>query len=306
MKKIIASTLLFLATITANAEPLKIVLSYPPGGAADIVARVIEKEMINRGREAVVIYKATGEGIVAINEVLTAKPDGNTILISGSGPIIFKSVENEKNYNNMSKLVPVIHLTNMPNAIVANSQSNIKTLKQLIQTSKTRYVNIGVSSAAGRGIAKQTFPKDAKVTIVPFNGDVPALTNVLNGSLDATINTYGSVAGAIAAGKVTGLAVTTPTSVVGGDGNKIPSIKEQGINFSTTIMYGVFLPPGVSEDTRNKLFYTISTIINTPENKEILKSRMMLAPENQTTDSFSQFVTLEVKKWNKILNVESN
>lgn len=302
MKKIIAAALVMLASLTAYAEPLKIVLSYPPGGAGDILARIIEKEMINRGRDAVVMYRPTGEGIVSINEMLAAKPDGNTILISGSGPIIFKSIENEKNYNNMAKLVPVIHLTNMPNAIVAGSQTNIKTLKQLIQLSKTRHVNIGVSSASGRGIASQTFPKDSKVTIVPFNGDVPALTNVLNGSLDATINTYGSVASAITAGKVVGLAVTTPTSVMGGNNVKIPSIKEQGINFSTTIMYGVFLPPGVSEDVRNKLFYTISTIVNIPENKEILKSRMMTVPEDQTTDSFSQFVTLEFKKWNKILN----
>lgn len=290
-----------LLSATVNAETLKIVLSYAPGAGADSMARLIEKEMINRGRSVAVIYKPSGEGLLAVNEVLAAKPDGNTVLLAGTGPIIFKSMENEKNYSNMLKLVPVVRLADAPGIIVANPNLNVKTFKELVELSKKKSLNVGIVSAASRGIANTIFPKESNLVYIPYAGETHVANNLLNDTLDMAMGgTAGAYSSFIDANKMVPIAVTSPFTTR--EGKRVKTLKEQGVNFSSVIFFGIFLPPGTPDDIRDKLYYTIRTILDMPETKEAVTARGMTIPEQTTPDGFAKFIDADYKKWRKVIH----
>lgn len=298
MKKILLSGLLVLtANLALAVEPLKIILSYAPGGGADLVARTLEKELKAKGRDAYVVYKQAGEGVLAIEELMNSPPDGNTILISGNGPLTIKSIEQEKHYNNIKQLVPVIQLSYMPGLIVSQPASQINSWPKLVAESKKRKLNIGTNSAASRALISELFKGNDNVAVIPFNGEGPMILNLLNNSLDVGIGTYGGLIPQVDAEKLLGVAVTSSTD------EKLPfkSLKDNNVNMSVQFFYGVLLPPNTPTVIRDRVFTDISTIMNSKATVDFLKSKHFYVPKNQNTSSFEQFLDLEYKNWSKLI-----
>lgn len=295
--------LLFLITIFssyASANTTRIIVSYPPGGASDAIARLIQSKLNEQGETVIVINMPSGQGVVAVNEVYNAIPDGNTILFSGSGPILFKPYDNIEQANKVSKLTPLIHVSAMPSVIIAGKKSGITSWKQLQEEIKRRYINIGISSSAGGGIIDVTL-NNPNVKKILFNGDAPAILATISDTVDVSIVSYSSAVSQIESGNVVALALTDNSYP--DDPNNIKTLKQLGTNFNFSIFYGMFLPPDTPPKIQDALYKKINAILSSPEAKKLYKSRQITLPDATNYNEFSKLLFLENKKWSTILQV---
>ena len=138
MKKIFFIVLACFTSL-ALAEPLKILVPYPPGGSGDQTARYLAKSLTDSGHETIVINKPAGGGVVALADSVTAF-DNKTLMLVGNGIVIAKPLEDEKIAEQVKKLVPLVHVCSYSNIFVASKQSGIRSWKDLQKEIKKAFV----------------------------------------------------------------------------------------------------------------------------------------------------------------------
>jgi len=291
MKKLFL-TLLF-SVLTAHAsDTLKIIVPYAPGGNTDVTARMYAKELAKHNVDVVIINRPGAEGKVGQNEFINnAKPDGNSLLFTGNGSIVYNTLENIEDYYTMKKLVPVIQTSVLGQILLTKNNSPYKTYSQLIAASKDKQINIGTGSGSTRIFAEELFAGNKNIVIVPYNGDAPVMSGLLSNTVDAAFVTF--VHGnKVANGELNGLAVTTEVGSFG-----IKSFKEQGINKNLTMWNGFFAPPNTSDQDRDKWFSLIQKVKQDTEFREAIRTQVnsLMAP-TRLPEQFSTFIETEYRK----------
>jgi len=288
MKKLLI-TLLF--AITAHADTLKIIVPYAPGGNTDLTARLIAKELANQNIDAVVINRPGAEGLVGQNDMLTQRPDGNTVLFTGSGGIIYNSLASVANYEKMRQLVPVSRMTITGQLLVTKRDNPIKTWEQLQSAARTRTVTIGTNSGIMRSMIQELFPNNPNVIIVPYNSDTQAMTGLLSSTVEVATVTFVFETN-IANGELNGLAVTTDTGRFG-----IRSLRELGTGVSREQWYGFFLPPNTPNEIRNRLALAFNTAKSSPELEHAIKTSIHATlSKTVTPNEFAHAIEAEYRK----------
>ena len=245
MKKLLL--ILLFASVSCFADSLKIIVPYAPGGNTDLTARVFAKAYTD---------KPGAEGQIGQNDLLTQRPDGNTLLFTGSGGIIYNSVANHANYENMKKLVPVSKVTITGQLLLTKKDNDIKTWRDLVKATETRTVAIGTNSTIMRGMIQELFGKNTNVIIVPFSSDAPAYAALLSKTVDVAVVTF-VFENRVANGEANALAVTTESGHF-----NVPSLKELGTGVSREQWYGFFAPPNTPTEIRNKLAHDFDSLKN--------------------------------------------
>ena len=291
MKKLLL-TLLF--AVSAHAEHLKIIVPYAPGGNTDLTARLIAKELANQNIDAVVINKPGAEGLVGQNDMLTQRPDGNTVLFTGSGGIIYNSLASVQNYDKMRQLVPVARMTVTGQFLLSKRDNAIKTWAQLQSAVKTRTVSIGTNSSIMRAMIQELFPNNPNIIIVPFNSDTQTMTALLSGTVDIATVTF-VYENNVAAGELNALAVTTETGRFG-----VKSLKELGTGVGKEQWYGFFLPPNTPTEIRNRLALVFNTAKQSPELDRAVKTTVKATlSKTVTPNEFSHAIEREFQQLKK-------
>jgi tripartite-type tricarboxylate transporter receptor subunit TctC len=253
MKKILLALAFLTYGSAFAAESLKIIVPYAAGGNTDLLARIFAKEIdLRQHIDVVVVNKPGAEGLIGQNDLLTKEPDGNTILFTGNGGIVFKSLESAILYENMKKLVPIARVAISGNILVTKKSSKIKTWDQFQAALKAGTVSIGTNGTPGRTLIEEMFPNNPNVIIVPYNADAPTALGLLSGTVDVAVVTF-VYNTQVADGEMNALAVTTPTSQFG-----IKSLRELGVNAVRQNWTGVFAPPGTNEVTQARLHKIIT------------------------------------------------
>ena len=288
MKKLL---LALLFAVSAHAETLKIIVPYAPGGNTDLTARLIAKELSAQNIDAVVVNKPGAEGLVGQNDLLTQRPDGNTVLFTGSGGIIYNSLASVQNYDKMRQLIPVARMTITGQFLLTKRDNKIKTWAQLQEAVKTRTVSIGTNSGIMRAMVQELFPNNPNIIVVPFNSDAQAMTALLSGTIDVATVTF-VYENNVAAGELNALAVTTETGRFG-----VKSLKELGTGVSKEQWYGFFLPPNTPTDIRNRLALMFNTVKQSPElDRAIRTSIHAVLSKTVTPNEFAQAIEAEYRK----------
>jgi tripartite-type tricarboxylate transporter receptor subunit TctC len=287
------------------AKPIRMVAPFAPGGATDILARVIGQKMSERFGQAVLIDNRTGAGgNIGAEVVSKAVPDGYTLLLGGVPHAISMSLYKKLGYDLSKDLAPVAMIATFPSAIVLHPSLPVKSVKDLIALARTQPAQLNFGSA-GNGspnhLALELFSAMARVkmTHVPYKGTGQMVIDLVAGQLQLASMGFPTALQNVKAGKLRVIAVTSASRSPLLP--EIPTVAENGLpGFDVTSWYGLFAPAALSADVANKLNADVAMMVGAPEVKERL-AQLGAEPARLTPDEFGRYVKGEVARWAKVV-----
>jgi len=287
-------------------RPIQIVVSSGAGGTADIIARLIAEQLSPALGQPVVVENRPGAGgHVGASAVARAKPDGYTLLMSGSpthsvGPHMFKSLS----YVPMRDVPPLAMVAIAPNLLVVSASLPIKSVKELVQYAREHPGRLTYSSAgAGTSgfLAAELLKKSANLDMshVPYKSGPEAVTGVLSGDVGFIFFTLPSVLPQVEAGKLRALAIT------GAERSplvpNVPTVAEAGFSdYEVLAWYALFVPRDTPQPIIDKLSLEIEKIVRQPNMRAKL-AQLGAEPRFMNAAQVEKFVATESPKWGDLL-----
>jgi len=288
------------------SRPVRIVVGFAPGGAADTVARAMSDAMGKALGQTVVIDNRPGAGSsLAAEHVAKAAPDGYTVLIASPSSISVNPALNSKLAYKFSDLLPVVKVTTSPLVIAANPATGIQSVKDLIDAAKKapgkiNYATSGIGSAPHLGAALFSQVAGVQLFHVPFKGGAPAVQSVVSGDTQVTFGTPPSVLELIKGGRLRGLGVSSAQrSPLVPD---LPGMVEAGLpGYSMDFWYGLFVPAGTPPDVARKVFDAASAAMRDPAVKQALMRDGTDVDLSPSQEHFAQFLAKDNVFWEKLV-----
>jgi len=287
-------------------KPIKLVVGFAPGGAADTVARAYSEYISRSLGQPVVIENRAGAGSsIAAEVVAKSAPDGYTVLIASPSSISVNPALNPKIGYKAADLAPITKVSASPLILVVNPATNITSVKELVTTAKRdpgklNYATSGVGSAPHFGAV--LFSQVAGITMehVPFKGGAPAVVSVVSGDTQVTFATPPSVLPMVKAGRLRALAVTQrERSALMPD---IPGMAEAGFpDYELAFWYGLFVPAGTPNEIIWKLYEAASAAAQKPEVKAALAREGTEVSLSKSPIEFAEFLAQDEKFWVKLV-----
>ncbi|KRD40865.1 ABC transporter substrate-binding protein [Acidovorax sp. Root275] len=241
------------------AKPVQLIVPFPPGGAVDIVGRLISKKLGERLGQAVVIENKAGAGtIVGASFVANAPADGYTLLISSGSTFTVNPALNAKlPYDPVKSYEPVGLVARVPLILLAHRDVPVNNLRQLIAAvqrtpDKFSYGSFG-NGTTGHFAAELTWSAAGiKLMHVPYRGSAPAMADLMGGQIPFTIDTVAAALPQLKAGKIKAIAVTGATRAT--QLPDVPTVAESGFpGFSADSWLAVVAPRGLPAEAKAKL-----------------------------------------------------
>ena len=288
------------------SRPVRIVVGFAPGGAADTVARAMSDAMGKALGQTVVIDNKPGAGSsMAAEHVAKAAPDGYTVLIASPSSISVNPALNSKLGYKFSDLQPVVKVTTSPLVIAANPATGMQSVKDLIEAAKKapgkiNYASSGVGSAPHLGAALFSQVAGVQLFHVPFKGGAPAVQSVVSGDTQVTFGTPPSVLELIKGGRLRGLGVSSAQrSPLVPD---LPGMVEAGLpGYSMDFWYGLFVPAGTAPEVVRKVFDAASAAMRDPTVKQALMRDGTDVDLSPSQEHFAQFLAKDNVFWEKLV-----
>jgi len=285
-------------------RPVRLIIGYPPGGSADITARLLGQWLSERLGQPVVVESRPGAGTnIATETVVNAPPDGYTLLLVAPANAINATLYERLNHNFMRDIAPVAGLIRFPNVIVVNPSVPAKTVPEFIAYAKANPGKLNMaSSGAGSTIhvSGELFKMMTGINMVhvPYRGGAPALTDLISGQVQVMFDNVPTSIEFIRAGKLRPLAVTTAArSNVLPD---LPTVADFVPGYEASAWYGVGVPKGTPEAIIGKLNKETNAILADPKARarfdELGASLIAGSPAE-----FGQLVADETEKWAKVV-----
>jgi len=287
-------------------KPVKVVVGFAPGGAADYVARTISDSLgKSLGQPIIVENKAGAGSSIAAEAVSKSAPDGYTVLIASPSSISVNPALNPKLGYAPKDLWPVTKITTSPLVIAANPNAGIGSLLELVAKAKKapgtiNYATSGNGSAPHLGAALFAQVTGIEMTHIPFRGGGPAIQSVVAGDTQLTFGTPPSVLPMIQAGRLKGLGVSTKekTSLVPG----LPGSIEAGVpDYAIEFWYGIFVPNGTPPAVIKKIFDAAQFAMSQPNVKAALAREGTDVEVSKSPDQFASFLVEDAKFWVKLV-----
>ncbi|QKQ51225.1 tripartite tricarboxylate transporter substrate binding protein [Achromobacter denitrificans] len=301
--------MLFVAASAASAgqypaNPVRMIVPYPPGGPTDIAARLAADELgRSLGVSVVVENKSGAGGMVGADMVARARPDGATLLVNASAHVIYPAIFKQVSFDVIDSFTPVTQLVQVPLTLLVPVALPVNNVRELIQYIKDHPGKVAFASAGNGGaphLAAELFKKEAGVDIlhVPYKGSAPALTDLMGGQVQMMFDSMTSSLAYVKAGKLKALAVTTPerSSML----PDVPTMKEAGLpSYALTNWYGLWAPKGMPAPLVKQIEQALNAKFHTPEITEKLNA-IGAEPVISSPEDFARFVVTEKERWGRI------
>jgi tripartite-type tricarboxylate transporter receptor subunit TctC len=284
------------------SKPIRIVVGYTPGGANDILARLVGQKMAESfGQQVVIENKPSTGAIIGTDLVAKAAPDGYTLTMGASGPIVFNPALYAKlPYNTQRDLAPVSLVGSFPLILVVQAASPHRSVKELAAYTKANpdKSNYGASAASFR-LATELLKSKAGMLAehIPYKGSAPAVQAVASGEVLMTLVDSGPAAGAIKGGLIRGLAVTSGKRMTALP--DIPTMAEQGVDLQITLWSGLLAPAGTPPAIIAKLQAEVARIVKLPDVRERML-QLGIEPEGSTSEEFARIIASEIPLWSQV------
>jgi len=287
-------------------KPIKLVVPFPPGGVADIIARPLAESLSNYlGQSVVVDNKGGATGTIGASFVANAPADGYTLLLGTANeitmsPTLFKTLPYDPN----TAFTPITPVGDFPNVLVVGpsvTSKNFIEFVELIRSKPGRITFASSGTGSTNHLTAVLFANQAKLDIVnvPYRGGGPALADLLGGQVDALFATLPSAMAQIKAGKLRALAVTG--NVRSGVLPDVPTIKELGIaGVTVTTWNGVLAPAKLPPKIAKQLHDAIIHVVDEPAFKEKMLS-VGVEPTTSSAADFSARIKSEYEKWSTLI-----
>jgi tripartite-type tricarboxylate transporter receptor subunit TctC len=287
------------------ARPVRIVVPFSPGGATDIVTRIVAQRLNEVWSQTVVVDNRAGAGGNIGGEIVAkAPPDGHTLLMT-SGSIVTANphMYRKMPFNPDVDLAAVTNVASGPQAVVVHAGFPAKTLQELISMAKAKPKSINFGSA-GIGtqthLAAENFVSAAgiDVTHVPYKGEGPALTDLVGGQIQFVTPNLSAAIGFVQQGKLRALAVTSK------DRSKqlpnVPSVAETLPGFENLGWFGFMVPRGTSNSVIASIHRDTAKVLQLPEVRGRFE-QLGMEPVGNTPDEFARAIKEESARWAKII-----
>jgi tripartite-type tricarboxylate transporter receptor subunit TctC len=289
-------------------RPLKLVIPYPPGGATDVVGRVIAMKLAEELKQQVVVENRGGAGgNLGADAVARAEPDGYTLLMGAiTSHSIMATLEKKTiSYDLMRDLTPVATIAAVPLVFVVNPKLPIHNLKELIAYAKANPGKLTyASSGAGapQRMAAELFKRQTGVDMlhVPYRGSGPAMTDLVGGQVLTMVETVPASLPFIKSGQLRALAVTMPERI--SMLPDTPTAAEEGLpNFNVASMFGVLVPAKTPKPIVDQLNAALGRILVMPDTKEKLLQQGAYAVAPASADDARKRLRAEVDQWAQVI-----
>jgi tripartite-type tricarboxylate transporter receptor subunit TctC len=283
-------------------RPIHLIVPFPPGGPADIVARPLaEKLAAVLGQPVVVLNKAGASGTIGAAYVAKADPDGYTLLLGTSNELTMSpGLYSKLPYNPAHDFAPISTVILFPNVLVVNKDLPVHSARDLVALTRAKpgRINYGTSGTGSTNhMTGELYRIETKVDInyVPYRGGAPAMNDLMGGRIQAMFATMPSCTGLIKGGAIRALMVTdTKRWDALPD---VPSAKEAGLPDVQVISFnGVLAPAGTPAPIIKRLHDEIVKIMNTTEMKERMASQVGVA-STSTPEEFAKILSVDFEKW---------
>ncbi len=255
-----------------DKPPLKILVGFPPGGSADVLARMVADALRDDFGPIVVDNKPGAGGRIALNMTKTAKPDGQTVIILPSGPmVLFPHVYRKLDYDAVKDFTPVSQIARFQFGVVSGPASNVKNVAEMVAKAKTD-PNSASYGTPGAGTLPHfmgvLMEQSAGINLnhIPFQGGAPANTALLGGHIGYKFDVVSETAEMHRSGKVRIIAVTG--SQRDPQVPEVPTLKESGINMDATAWFAMYGPAGLKGDVLARLERAMMKIARDPGMKD--------------------------------------
>ena len=284
---------------------VRIVNTFAPGGAADILARMAADQLTRAlGQQFYVETRDGAGGVIGVDLVAHSPPDGYNFVITTLSLTAINPLINTKiGYDPFKDLSHVAYLAGSPIVFIVSAKSDVKTLADFVAKAKAsaKPLTYGVSGFASAGqMVTESFAQEAglKFQVVPYKGAAQSQLDVVAGNIDFATPTVTSAAAQLQGGTVIALAQTGSVRLP--DYPNVPTFKELGYKLEATNWFGLAGPAGVPDDIVQKVNRAINAGMALPENQDrILKQGMIVAPMD--ADTYKAFVAHEALRWKPVI-----
>ena len=290
---------------TYPAKPVSLVVPYPPGGSADILARAIGQKLGERLGQTVVVENKAGAGTaIGTKAVASAAPDGHTLLLGTVSSHAINPAMNKVGYDPVKDFVPVSPVAAIPFVLVAHPSVQANNLADVIALAKASPGKVSYASAGpgtSNHLAGELLASLARVNLlhVPYKGSAPALNDVLAGHVPLMFDLLATALPNVQSGKLKPLAVTSLQR-----SPLLPNVAtahESGLaDYEVTAWFGIFAPAGTPESVVTRLNADLTAVLQAPDMQKRLRD-MGAEPETAAPAAYARYVRLESEKWSGVV-----
>jgi tripartite-type tricarboxylate transporter receptor subunit TctC len=285
-------------------RPVRWVVGYPPGGATDILARLLGQRLSERLGQQFVIENKPGAGNnIATESVINAEPDGYTALFVNPANYINASLYTNLKFNFIRDIAPVAAFNRVPNVMTVNNDVPAKSVAEFIAYVKANPGKVNLASS-GNGtsvhLSGEMFMAmtGAKMQHVPYRGAAPAITDLLGGQVQVIFDNMPSILQHIRAGSLRALAVTsTARSPLLPD---VPTLADTVPGYEASALFGMGVPKNTPKEIIEKLNKEINAVLAEPA----IKARLIDLggePLIGPPEAFGKMIVAETEKWEKVV-----
>jgi tripartite-type tricarboxylate transporter receptor subunit TctC len=295
------------AALAYPDQPIKIIVTFPPGGSADIVIRALQPLLAEDLRQTIVIENRSGAGgNIGIGAVAQAAPDGYTIGVAAAGVLTVNPHLNRAamTFDPLKDLAPITLLAEIPFVLVASPQANVSSVAELIAAAKSRPGELSMGHG-GNGTAMHltsalfTQKADVKIQLISYRGTAPAAVDVLAGHIPLAVLDIPASQQLIRDGKLKALGVSAAQRV--SFLPDVPPLADLGLSgFESVGWFGLVAPAGTPPDIIARLNTAFQKALKDPAAAE--KIRVLGAePAPSSPEKFAEFIRSESVKWGKLI-----
>lgn len=304
LKHLLAAALCAVLPVAASAQapfpskPVTIVVPNAPGGAIDILARLLEKDLSQTWKQPVIVQYKPGAGtVLGTDFVAKSAPDGHTIGLVITGHMINPSLRKTMPFDTLKDLSGVSLLATSPIVLTASAKlpaNNVKDLIALAKKSKLSYASPGSGSSMHLGAELLKTTAGIDILHTPYRGAGGAYPDVISGRVDLLVDPLFSSMPHIKSGGLKPIAImSAKRSPIAAD---IPTIAETLPGFTVESVFGAVVPSGTPRDVVNKISADMNKVMQTPEVRQRMAD-IGLTPVGNTPDQFDAYIRSEIPKW---------
>ena len=285
-------------------RPIRFLVGYPPGGATDIIARLIGQRLSERLGQQFVIENKPGAGNnIGTEAAVNAEPDGYTVLLVNPANYINTSLYANLKFNFVRDIAAVAAFNRVPNVMTVNNDVPAKSVAEFIAYVKANPGKINMASSSNGTsvhLSGEMFMAmtGTRMQHVPYRGAAPAITDLLGGQVQVIFDNMPSIIQHIRAGSLRALAVTTAER-----SPQLPNVQAMGETvpgYEASALFGMGAPRNTAGDVVAKLNGEINAILGEPE----LSQRLVElggAPLIASPEGFGEMIKAETDKWKKVV-----
>ena len=303
---LLASQTAYIAAQDFPARPIRLVIPQAVGGATDVIARIVTERVSPRLKQPVIIDNKPGAGgNIGAEIVAKADPDGYTLLLASAGILtINEFLYSKMPFDPAKAFAPITIVGDMPNIVVVNPKTGLKTLKELIDKAKAEPGKLNFGSA-GNGttthLAVVLLEQAAKIKLahVPYKGAAPAVQDLVAGQIDGLVDNPPLVLGHIKSGTLTALAWAAPQRMA--ILPDVPTAAEAGLpGFEASSWFALVAPAGTPKEIVDRLNLETVKILKDQKMVELFAGRGVRLVADSVA-SFTAFIPPERARWAEIV-----